>query len=278
MLGQGGANVIVVDYSCPDNTGTYVREHFPSARLVTVEGQRNFSNWRARNAGAAIATSEVLLFCDADTILADNCVDWLSTHLPQGALGHFERRQQRKFNKARHNLADNQLAGFLAVPRSAFARIGGYDDVLEGYGAGGDTDLTYRLGASGLNFFNLDPAIIEEVLEHGDDDRVRFHRDSMAQSFAAGLIYRSAKRYLMAIRNRLDLDPQVRQSLYQSARASAAKLDTANARVGISVPLESSPVLMSPLLGHERGTQNISLKIDLSFGDPQPEQSRRRKR
>jgi glycosyltransferase involved in cell wall biosynthesis len=265
MLDQGAANVIVVDYSCPDGTGDYVREHFPSARVVPVEGQPNFSNWRARNAGASVASSQVLVFCDADTILARNGLEWVSEHLPERALGHFEPGTRRKFNKARLSLADNQLAGFLVVPRAAFMRIRGYDEVLEGYGAGGDTDLTYRLGIIGLKFFPLDAKIIDEVLEHGDADRARFHADSMADSYCAGLIYRSAKRYLMAIRNRFDLDVELRQRLYESARNAATKLDRANGTAGITLTVEQSPVQMSPLLGYERGTQKISLRVELAF-------------
>lgn len=271
MLDQGAANVIVVDYSCPDGTAGYVREHFPLTRVVHVEGQPHFSNWRARNAGAAAASSQVLVFCDADTILANNAIAWLSEHLPTKALGHFERNTRRKFNKAKTNLAENQLAGFIAVPRAAFLRVGGYDEVLEGYGAGGDTDLTYRLGIIGLKFFGVAPNIIESVLEHDDDDRVRYHADAMAHSYAAGLLYRSAKRYLMGIRNRADLDLDLRRRLYESAGIAAAKLDPARRSAGITVTIEQGPIQMAPLLGYERGTQKISLRVDLSFENGKPQ-------
>ncbi len=39
----------------------------------------------------------------------------------------------------------NQLKGFHVIPAPAFRRLGGYDEVLEGYAAGADTDLEDRL-------------------------------------------------------------------------------------------------------------------------------------
>src|SRR5881409_3903042 len=72
MLAQPGAEVVVVDFSCPQQTGDYVAKHFGRARVVSVPGEQSFSNWKARNAGAAAATGDLLLFCDADTVLAEN--------------------------------------------------------------------------------------------------------------------------------------------------------------------------------------------------------------
>src|SRR3954471_12220533 len=66
MVAQGCHQVIVVDYSCPQHSGEYVRNNFPSVRVVSVAGQEHFSNWRARNAGASVATADVLVFVDAD--------------------------------------------------------------------------------------------------------------------------------------------------------------------------------------------------------------------
>src|SRR4029453_19625824 len=86
MLAQD-AEVIVVDYSCPEGTGDYVGRHFPSARVVWVEGEMGFSNWKARNRGADAATSDVLVFCDADIILAENAIDVIRPTLPAGAFG-----------------------------------------------------------------------------------------------------------------------------------------------------------------------------------------------
>ncbi len=83
MVGQGANEVIVVDYSCPQGTGEFVREYFPAVRVVSVTGEEHFSNWKARNAGASIASSDVLVFVDADTLLAEGAIAWLSENLPR---------------------------------------------------------------------------------------------------------------------------------------------------------------------------------------------------
>ena len=145
MIAQRAHEVIVVDYSCPEGTGAFVAEHFPSVRVVPVAGQEHFSNWKARNAGAAVATGDVLVFVDADTILADGAIEWLSEQLPERTYGFFDSKTSRSFNQDGLRLASNQLKGFHAIPTAAFRRAGGYDAVLEGYAAGADTDLEERL-------------------------------------------------------------------------------------------------------------------------------------
>src|SRR5438270_11931917 len=78
MVSQACNEVIVVDYSCPQMTGEFVTANFPGVRVVSVEGEETFSNWKGRNAGAAAATSDGLVFIDADTILADGAIDWIA--------------------------------------------------------------------------------------------------------------------------------------------------------------------------------------------------------
>ncbi len=57
MAAQPGAEVVVVDYDCPEATTAYVREHFPAVKVVKVEGRPHFNNWEARNIGATHATA-----------------------------------------------------------------------------------------------------------------------------------------------------------------------------------------------------------------------------
>ena len=116
MVAQGANEVIVVDYSCPEETGEFVTANFPSVRVVSVAGEKHFSNWKARNAGASIASSDVLVFVDADTILADGAIAWLSENLPVRAYGFFDSKTSRAFNQGGPRLASNQLKGFHVIP------------------------------------------------------------------------------------------------------------------------------------------------------------------
>ena len=73
--------------------GNSSAEYFPAVRVVSVTGEEHFSNWKARNAGASVASSDVLVFVDADTLLADGAIAWLS---------EIFRRKPTAFSTARH--------------------------------------------------------------------------------------------------------------------------------------------------------------------------------
>jgi glycosyltransferase involved in cell wall biosynthesis len=264
MMAQGCREVIVVDYSCPDGTADYVRSNFPGARVVCVEGEEHFSNWKARNAGAKIAQSDVLVFCDADTVLADTAIEQLRQTLPLKAFGCFNRSASASFNKTGLRLATNQLKGFQVIPTAAFRRAGGYDDVLRGYAAGGDTDLEDRLCLLGLKRVPLMPTLVSSVVEHDNSDRTRHHVDTISASYAAGLIYRSAKLALLRLRGQVELPLQTRERIYAAARDAAAALSD-QPTTGVTVGVDLQPILMPRQLGYEKGVQRLSIKVDLSL-------------
>src|SRR4029079_5623520 len=108
MMAQCANEVIVWDYSCPQGTGEFVTANFPSVRLVSVPGQKHFSNWKARNSGAAVATSDVLVFVDADTVMAEGAIDWLSKNLPERPFAFFHSSHSRTSHVvATHAARDN---------------------------------------------------------------------------------------------------------------------------------------------------------------------------
>jgi glycosyltransferase involved in cell wall biosynthesis len=263
MLEQGAAEVIVVDYSCPDGTAAWVGKHFPATRVVTVEGEQGFSNWRARNLGAAAATGDLLLFCDADTILAPNAGEAIAKALPPKTYGFFKRNATARFNKAGLRLGSNQLRGFHAIPAPAYRRLGGYDDVLRGWGAGGDTDLEERLVMAGIAARPLNPALVEDVIQHDNAERTRHHADSIRVSYGAGLLYRRAKMALLRARSRLNLPLELRQQIYDKAREAADNLGTRD-KVALSIDLENTPVGMPLQLGYRRVTQKAVLRVEIT--------------
>jgi glycosyltransferase involved in cell wall biosynthesis len=275
MLTQNCKEVIVVDYSCPQGTGEFVTDHFPSVRVVSVPGETHFSNWKARNAGAAAATGDVLVFADADTILADGAIDWLDANLPERTYGFFPSQTSRSFNRGGPRLAANQLRGFHVIPRGAFERLGGYDEVLQGYAAGADTDLEERLGMIRLSRHALDRCMIESVIEHDLASRTQHHAQPVPKSYCAGLLYRAAKRIVLRVRGGTELPIDIRRNLYDGAQQAAAKLGGSvgsnNDRIGMTVKLGQDPVLMPRQLGYERGMQNFTLTVEIALENKLPE-------
>jgi hypothetical protein len=256
--------VIVVDYSCPQAAGEYVLSNFPSAQVVSVEGEEFFSNWKARNAGASAATTDVLLFVDADSVLAEGAIASIAEQLPVRAYGFVPAPNAQSLNRSGLPLAMNQLSGFLAVPAAEFRRVGGYDEMFEGYASGADVDLRTRLNLAGLTAFPLQPSLVERVIEHDAASRVQHHDMPIATSYAAGLLYRKAKRAILKIKGALELDVDERRQLYAAAKRAAA---TAGDRLGMTVVIGQQPVLMPRQLGYGRGTETLSLRVELSLTD-----------
>jgi glycosyltransferase involved in cell wall biosynthesis len=270
MVAQPAAEVIVVDYSCPEGTGDFVEANYPGVRVVRVEGQEHFSNWAARNAGASAATGEMLVFVDADTILAEGAIASLDGQLPDGAYGSFDRETSWAFSKTRNGLQANQLKGFHAIPAKAFHRLGGYDDVLAGYAAGAETELEDLMPLIRVAKQPLDPLILERVLDHDAPSRVRHHAYPVRISYCAGLLYRAAKTALLARRRAVQLPLKMRERLFSAALAAAQDAAARNFegdRVSLLVNLYGYPVLMPRQLGYKRAKQTVSLRVEISLED-----------
>lgn len=270
MIAQGAKEVIVVDYSCPEGTGDYVSAHYPDVVLVRVEGEAHFSNWKARNAGAEAATGDMLVFVDADIVLADGAIRSLDEQIPEGAYGSFDRETSWAVSKSRAGLPANQLKGFLAIPAKAFHRLGGYDDVLLGYAAGADTDLEDRMPLIKVAKQPLDPKILEQVLEHDAASRTRHHAFPVRISYCAGLLYRDAKRTILGQRGKVTLPLEMRERLFDAAMAAAqdaASRDFPGNRVSLLVNLYSYPIMMPRQLGYKRAKQTVSLHVEISLED-----------
>jgi GT2 family glycosyltransferase len=263
MLAQGAAEVIVVDYSCPQGTAEFVRANFPDVIVLSVAGETHFSNWKARNAGAHHASSDILVFVDADTILADGAIDSISKNLPAQSYGFFDRKTSQSFNRSGPRLASNQLKGFHVIPAEAFRRLGGYDEVLVGYAAGADTDLEERLLSSGIKKHPLDAAIISSIIEHDAASRTEHHAEPVRTSYGAGLLYRAAKRMLLRMRRESELPRGSREKLYAAARKAVAALGPDQNRVSMNVTLSQDPILMPRQLGYERGVQSVALRVEV---------------
>ena len=117
IVAQSPAEIMVVDYACPQQTGDWVEAHYGPVKGLRVSDDPGFCVSSARNIGALETSSPWLLFIDADVEVAPGLVDWVrkfaapnSYYVPVPSVG------QR---------ADRELDGTVLVERKAFERIGG---------------------------------------------------------------------------------------------------------------------------------------------------------
>ncbi len=175
--------VVLVDYSCPDKAGDWVEVNFPDVKVVRVEGQKFFNLSAARNAGAAVADSQTLVFCDADTVISDGF---------GVALGSLADDNFLTFKAS----AGNSLGGTCAVNAKHFEKVEGFDEVMSNYG-GEDGDLYWRLRRLGLNrtYLNKEAA---SAIPHDTALRVKNYPGKDAgRSFLHSRAYRLVKEAML---------------------------------------------------------------------------------
>lgn len=168
--------IVVVADGCTDGTAGALRDAFPGEERLRILEQPNQGGSAARNHGAAVATGDVLLFLDDDmrpdpqlltahcaVLAADPGVAAVLGHIPLAAetpvtpltRGYAQWAQARADRLAAGDTdleLGDLLAGQMAVRRTAYQAIGGFDeDFTRGGTFGGeDTDFLVRLAASGV--------------------------------------------------------------------------------------------------------------------------------
>lgn len=164
--------ILVCDNGSSDGTADLVRSwtsRLPQVKLIDASARRGAS--AARNIGAAASRSRMLLFCDADDIVAD---DWvasmhdalLSASVVAGANDYA--RLHRRHHFAISRVGDSLItmpywpqyaagaSNNLAVATAAFEAIGGFDENLR---TGEDVDLCWRLQMSGYGLSRCPSAV-----------------------------------------------------------------------------------------------------------------------
>lgn len=130
-----GFPVTVVDYDCPKSTAQFVTENFPAASVLRVDHRPIFNLAEARNLGARASRALHILFLDSDTILSVGFAEQLRNVLIDDDCFYVG--------------GEHDLHGVCLVPRRAFEVVGGYDEVIEGWGYE-DEDFYQRLLFNGF--------------------------------------------------------------------------------------------------------------------------------
>lgn len=203
LVAQANTETIVVDYDCPDGTADWVEQHFPQARLVRVANAPFFNVACARNRGAEAAVSPWLCFVDADTRVHTEFSQVVQPLL-----------DPRRYFQCVHGR--RELMGSIMLSRQAFETIGGYDDVIEGWG-GEDRDLSRRLGFAGIQAAEL-PVHLLETIPHPAELRTRFHQiRDIGAGWVINRMYLEAKHGMMLL-SRAELSREIRAQIYAGVR------------------------------------------------------------
>jgi hypothetical protein len=201
FVAQRDAEVIVVDYDCPQGTAAFVRREYPSVKVVEVAESPLFNMPDARNRGAAEAAGQMLVFIDADIIVADDFLE--RTRFPAGtkAVANFPPGKS------------NSLRGSCIVRREDFNAVGGYDDLLTGYESE-DLDLYMRLRLLGARTVHLALESVDSIIEQTPEERLRYRPPvDLKRQFLRGQLYQGAKEAVMRMSGAVQLNPEMRQRL-----------------------------------------------------------------
>jgi glycosyltransferase involved in cell wall biosynthesis len=226
------AEVIVVDYACPEQSGQWVRQSHPSVKVVFAEDGGAFNACRARNLGAGQSTAEILIFADADTLIDPGAAAEIGAKLRPGTYGIVEVEDDDQLQ--------DDLRGTCMVYRADFDRAGGYDEYLKGY-AMEDIDLYDR-----LNCLDLKPVMIGlkwfGAIKHADDLRMKYRGGRKEISQLVSLLYR---RYIGAVRRmqrKPQADAEVRALIYRQSeqlvmRLIEARDPSGGVQIGLTIPV-----------------------------------------
>lgn len=227
MAAQNPDELIVVDYDCPDGTGDWVAANFPQAAVVRgSQPDGGFNISRARNLGAAAAKSEWLFFVDADILLGPKLGDALRQGLRPGSFYQ---------PTAQASNSGSQIYGSFACTAADFAAIGGYDEVIEGWGRE-DKDLYLRLLFHGVAKAFYSPTLLG-VIKHGDAERhVLPEMNDRWQNEAVNACYVEAKQKIsFATGGKGNLPIERRRKLMAHCRKIVSKWYLGGAREALPV-------------------------------------------
>ena len=242
---QAKQNIVMVDYSCPQNSGEWVEKNYPQVHIVRVDSA-GFNISDARNQGARDLTCDFICFIDADVKVYPGFVEWLQDNLNLYC-----------FYTITKTNGPNELWGTIIVPTHAYKLIRGYDELFSGWG-GEDDDLYYRLKSAGFTPLGIPPHFLEAI-KHKDEERVLFHeiKDRNFQHHI-NRFYATAKKQVMAFyRAEGELPAEIRIKLY-SAVSETFKKKLDNPEINITINLNEG------LSNKHQLSKSLSLKLKLS--------------
>jgi len=219
---QPDAAVTVVDYGCPEASGDWVEANFRQVEVVRSPESMRFELARARNLGAARVRSPWICFIDADTRVADDFCERISPLLDAGGFYNAGFRSLETF-------------GTCVCAKADFERIGGYDEVLQGWG-NEDQDFYARLLLAGVRYGTI-PSNVLHAISHADGERVaHYGMKDRWLSESINHIYCRAKIDLMLLQH-TSPGLGMRKSLYAQVVAAVTNARDSGKPATLAFPL-----------------------------------------
>ena len=211
--------------AAPIASGDWVEANFPKSKSCDPPRAPRFELARARNLGAARVRSPWICFIDADTRVDADFCERLKPLLGAGASTSAESR--------------NRNLGHGLCAKADFERIGGYDEVIQGWGKE-DEDFYARLLIAGVRYGTLPRQTCSTAISHADGERVA-HYDVKDRWLSESInhVYCRAKIDLMLLQHTpLALD--VRKELYAQVHAAVMTARESGKPVTLAVPLSDA--------------------------------------
>lgn len=205
LLADNPYEVIVVDYACPQNAGSWVKSNYPSVKVVRLDEGQSFNLARGRNFGAQHASGNFLCFVDADIKVETGFVGWMTENLS----GNSFYRQDLD-----GGTRDPQTFGTAICEKSHFWNVEGYDELYSGWG-GEDKDLYLKLRRDGC-IERVFPHRFITAIPHDDSERLLYFqlKNKRAQLFQ-NRVYRNAKKIALALHDsKGELPRELREQIF----------------------------------------------------------------
>ena len=224
MVAQPGCHVVVVDYSCPDQCGAWIRRNFSpeDVTVVHMPGKQFFDRSEAKNAAILAAKTPWVCLIDADVELAANFSEQIRYRLVPDCYFRCLSREEG-------------VGGTFIAAREALLKVGLHDCVYSGWGEE-DFDLI-----DALRFIGQQPRTYPEELvthlAHDDDLRTQHHQTSDRRvSHMINRVYRAIKWDSARLRDELP-DLESRKRTYEQVRQQVLQAVEERKSTRIVVPM-----------------------------------------
>ena len=165
---------VVVDYDCPQGAAAWLMGRYPaeikSGRIlvVKVDDAPSFYNCHAANVGFLCASGDLICKLDADNYVREGFIEFVAENVHEGLIAIPDARRWGGERKPAP-----QAAGRLAIWKSHFVEIGGYNEDFVDW-AWDDVEIVERSVRHGTTRILIPRALLKGMIRHNNAMRKAF--------------------------------------------------------------------------------------------------------